>query len=233
MKEISILAMGLLLGFMGVQAQASTVYEGFAYTSESVIPGQGGTSNGWNGAWTDVGTGSSNPFEVISGQTFGALEETGGAAQRPDRGGKTAMYREISSESQSALTADGSTVWFSVLMNSAISDVYTVSGAICGTIAFGDASLEANTANNIPTISAGGNAVGVGFNGLSLAGYTNCVLQGVCYTNGTAIQNDAERITVGVDNLLMVVGKIEWAATGSNDTVTLYNVSDPTAELTE
>jgi hypothetical protein len=236
MKKSSVIGLGMLVGFLGVQTHASTVYEGFNYTAAAEVAGQGGGSNGWDGVWTTVASGASNMHEVNAGLSFGALEVTGGSAQRPANGGKSAMYRTISSDSQSALTNNGSTVWFSVLMNSKTADIYAVAGAISGTIAFGDASLQAGSdSTGNPTIASGGNAVGVGFDGNS-SSYDTVRLQGICYTNGVGQADTDGGITVGVENTLMVVGKIEWATdvgTDTNDTVTLYNVSDPTAGVSE
>ncbi|WP_372845392.1 PEP-CTERM sorting domain-containing protein [Pontiella sp.] len=232
MKRINIAGLGLLVCCVGIQSQASIVYEGFDYTAGSTIPTQGVAADGWNGTWTDA-AGSSNPFAVTTGQTFGSLPVTGGAAQRSSNGGKAAMSRTIDATAQSALTADGSTTYFSVLMNAKNDDVYAVAGAISGTIAFGDASLQAVTdSDGNPTIASDGNAVGVGFDGNSPS-YDTVRLQGICYVDGVTQADTTGGLTVGINNLQMVMGKVEWGADGANDTVTLYSISDPSAGYTE
>lgn len=225
--------MGLLVCCVAMQANASVVYEGFDYTVGDPVIGQTG-GDGWAGAW-GLG-GGTNPSHVRDGLTLDAQPVSGGAAQRPARAGNGAISRTISNASQTTLTADGTTIWFSVLMRSFAS---TGSGATDGyalnshgTLILGDTELTGGSGTMASPIGANGNAVGVGFAGTpSTPGlFENVEMQGVTYEDGVLTENIDERIVAG-SNTVMVVGKVEWAANGSNDTVTLYHVVDPAAGL--
>ncbi|WP_372806511.1 hypothetical protein [Pontiella sp.] len=235
MKKISILIMGLLVGFMGVQTQASTVYEGFDYADGTNVWGQAG-GEGWEGVWvgTDTDAAGRGIPEVGTGLTFTNLTVTGGAYVRPQRYGVAQSSRTISTASQAALTADNTTIWFSVLMKpNAGGSTGGFAANSHGTIVLGDTAFidSVNPGLIPPTIGANGNALGVGFDGDG-ASSDNIGLQGVIYTNGVTVAGSAERILVG-DNTVMVVGKIDWAADGTDDVLSLYNISDPLAELPE
>jgi hypothetical protein len=219
----------LLVCCIGLQANANVVvYEGFDYATGSAIAGQGAAADGWSGAWTTAG---SNPAVIIAGQTYGPLPVCGGAAQRPVRTGDSAMSRTISSAAQAALTADGTTLWFSVLMAPHTTSVFSYATNSYGTLILGDTALTGGgTGTAPPQIGAGGNAIGVGFVGGLGPDWNNMRIQGVTYKGGTLTQNTAERTFVG-NVLFMVAGKIDWAANGSDDLVSLYLIEDSTAAL--
>lgn len=233
MKKFHAIGLGLLVCCVGVQTHASLVYEGFDYTDGSAVVGQG-TGDGWDGDWA-LG-GGSNPPLVTDGLSLGSVSGVGGAAQRPNRAGNGAINRTISSASQGALTGDGSTIYFSVLMRtfagstgSGTTDGFALNS--WGTVVLGDATLTGGHGSHAAPIASGGNAVGVGFAGTGGGGdFANIRVQGVTYTGGTYTENDAQRITVG-DATVMIVGRVDWAANGSDDIVTLYNVTDPSAPL--
>jgi hypothetical protein len=232
MKKISMLGMGLLVGCLGIQTQASTVYEGFDYTVGDAVVGQG-TGDGWDGNW------AGGDAVVDDGLDFGALSVLGGAAQRPSRSGNSAISRTISTDSQAALLADDSTMWFSVVMRTfalSTGDGGTAGFALnsWGTIVLGDAALTGGSGTSAAPIGSGGNAIGVGFAGTGGGGdFADIRVQGVVYTNGAYAENTSQQIVTG-DAAVMIVGKVEWdAAGGTNDIVSLYNVSDPTSGLPE
>lgn len=205
------------------------VYEGFDYTDGSALAGEGTAVDGWNGAW------AGGNWNLIPGQTFGSVAAIGGAVQRPARNGNDATSRDISAASQTALTADGTTIWFSVLMQSTGSPA-TESGAAgyatntYGTLVFGDTALSGGSGGASAPMGAGGNAIGVGFADTSdnTGNFDNVQVQGVIYSGGTATQGTADRIVVGT-NTTFIVGRVDWAASGTDDTLTLYSVTDPAA----
>jgi hypothetical protein len=140
------------------------------------------------------------------------------------------MSRTISGTSLTALTADNSTMWFSVMMNPRTADS-EASFALnsYGTIVLGDAALTGGSGSAAAPIASGGNAIGVGFAGTGGGGvWDDMRIQGVTYSGGAL--TESSRTTVG-DTTLMIVGKVDWAANGSDDTISLYNVTDPSAAL--
>jgi hypothetical protein len=220
----------VIVGFMTNLAGAAVVIEEhFDYTVGSVLNGLNG-GIGFDGAWANSGTGT-NPEKVVTGKTFGSLEVSGGAIQRPVRDGNDASARTISDAAKAALTADGSTMWFSVLMEpGSNTNAYAVNSY--GTLILGDAAFTGGgSGTDVPPIGAGGNAIGVGFAGtLGVTGqvWSQMAVQGVAYTGGTAAKSTP--LTVG-DTLVLIVGKVEWAADGTDDTVSFYNIVDPAAAL--
>jgi arylsulfatase A-like enzyme len=223
MKRFNTMVLALFASCVGFQAQASVVYEGFAYPAGDSVVGQGSTSNGWAGAWS--GSGENIP-SVASGLTFDSLSVSGGSAQRASKVGLAEINRQISTASQAALTGDGTTLWFSVLMNAGSGGN---AGNTYGTLIFGDTALTSGDGSAAAPIGSGGNAIGVGFAGNG-SSYADVQIQGVTYNDGVATQNSAERITVGTTTSL-IVGQVDWAANGTTDTVSLYNVSNPSNEL--
>ena len=225
MKRMNVIGLMLLVCWIGLQANASTVvYEGFDYTLGSGIGALGTAVDGWDGAWVTAG---SNPPAVIDGRTYGPLPVEGGAAQRPNKTGDAAMGRTISSAAQAALTADNTTVWFSVLMDVRDGVASNIANSF-GTLILGDTALTGGAPWNAAPIGTGGNAIGVSFVGA--ATWDAIGIQGVTYQGGTLTENIAERTTAG-DALFMVVGKIDWAPNGSDDIVSLYLIEDSTAAL--
>ncbi|MDB4265382.1 hypothetical protein N9891_01390 [bacterium] len=215
------------------------VSESFDYDLGTVIPGQGGETDGWAGAWVTSG-GSNEGFEsVITGLTFGDLAVSGGASQRTARFGTQAMSRTISATEQTALTADGSTMWFSVLMQGTVPTDPLDGGGFAtntfGTLIFGSGPLTGGSGLSAAPITAGANAFGVGFGDTSdnTGDFTNLQIQGVTYTDGALTEGIDSRVVVGIDNPVLVVGSVDWAPNGSDDVLNLYLITDLAAPLPE
>ncbi|MDQ8190969.1 hypothetical protein [Roseibacillus persicicus] len=228
------------IGFATLLATASVngelvVYEGFDNNAGDPIWDLNGGS-GWNGAWlgTDTDANGRGIPAVGEGLSFSRLNSSGGSYVRPQRYGVSESSRSVSEESQAALTADGSTIWFSVLMKAnpgGSTGGYAANSHAA--IVFGDASLTtANPATTPPAIATGGNAVGLSFDGDGSA--TSAIgIHGVTYTAGVLTADSVDgRIVVG-DSTVLIVGKIEWAEVGSDDVMSLYRVADAAAELPE
>jgi hypothetical protein len=194
--------------------------------------------NGWGGAWTAANPtdgASEVPHTIAPGQTFGAMPFSGNALHRAMRSGDNEVSRTISPDAQQALTADHSTVWFSVLMAPRLAGQTTGFAAnSCGAIVFGDARFATGTGANgvsAPEINPGGSAVGVGFAGNG-ASFDDMRIQGLIYKNGKVNQSKATRQTLACgDRICMIVGKIQWAAAGHLDTLSLYDIANPNAAL--
>lgn len=245
MKTKKLVALALLGGGAlisgGTASAALVVYEGFDYTAGTDFANganaglNGGTGFGgsWNGAIPTGGT--VNSHEVVSGLTLTGLTTTGEAAGRDPRNGRSTISRSISAASQTALTGDGSTIWFSVLMDPRVDGVAAnaaFENNTRGTFVFGDVALTDANATAPATLS--GNGIGVAFGGsgggtVDNTNFTNSNIVGVTYSGGAATVGGGTG-AVG-DVVSMIVGQIDWAAGGSNDTITLYNVLDPTAPL--
>lgn len=211
---------------LAVSAQAELiVYEGFDYTAAADVAGQNG-GTGFAAAWS-----GSDSFDVSSGLSFGSLQVTGGSSARVNRAGNAAISRTVSASAVTALTADDSTMWFSVLMDPT-DDTLELSVAgfplnTHGTLIFGDTALTGGSGTAPAPIGAGGDAFGVSFDGID-GDFANTEIQAVSYVGGV-ISTDGT-LVVG-DNISFIVGQIDFAADGTDDTLTLYNVTDPSAPL--
>ena len=212
---------------LGCQLHSQTVYEGFDYTEALPLAGLDG-GIGFTGVWTG------GDFNIISGQSFNGLEVSGGSIQRPSRLGNTATSRAVDS---STLIGDGTTLWFSVLLQGTGSPAADAGGTAgfatntYGTLIFGDTVLTGGSGNSPAPIGAAGNAIGVGFRGGNGGNFDNLQVQGVLYDSGVVTTtSDANSPTVGGDTIF-IVGSVDWAANGTDDVLTLYNVTDPNAAL--
>ncbi|MDB4265383.1 arylsulfatase [bacterium] len=211
----------MLLG----KSHATLVYEAFDYPADLSIAGQGAAADGWAGSW--VNSGGSNQPVSVAGQSFPDLQVTGLAAQRPVRNGNGAITRPISATSQTALTANGSTAWFSVLMTATGGDGFAVNSY--GTFIFGDAPLSGGSGTSAAPIQGAGNAFGVSFAGTGGGGdFSAMRIQAVAYDGGALTQQSPTTVGSGTS---LIVGRIDWAANGSNDTLNLYLVTNLEADL--
>lgn len=232
-------ALGLAAGLSAASADAALVVEeSFDYTEGVNVVGlNGGT--GFGGAWTGItagGAGSAN-VNVGPGMTFTNLLTAGGSLERQDRAGRGTVSRVISGASQAALTGDGSTIWFSVLMDPTINSGSNGGqfGNTYATLTFGNEELtDSSTGGQLGAgtdIANSGNAFGVGFFG-GPTSFADGGIQGISFTGGVIDQDDgATNSVITGDTLSLIVGRIDWAANGSDDTLTLYNVLDPAAAL--
>ena len=196
---------------------------------------------GFDGAWELVGWG--RPYDI--GRTVYAVGDSslivndrggldlvghpsaGSALGRFGTAGQQEVHRNLTSDAQAALTADNSTIWFSVL-------ACAPSGNKFGTLIFGTDPMIAipGSSENGNLSSPTGQAFGVGFrtdNG-GLFG------SGVGSPNAVAFVNSSSA-TVAVGNYVppfvdgsshhdasLIVGKINWKANGTDDELLLFNI---------
>ena len=234
-------ALSFIFGQTTAQAQL-VVYEGFEYVVGDDLT-NANTGTGFGGAWTTAEpSGTGNPHSIGEGLSFSSLSVAGGSVERDERFGRSTAARTISAAAQTALTADGSTVYFSVLADPTI-NVEATGGQFSntyGTLVFGNApTTDASNGNQAGegTLNAG-DAVGVGFYG-GPTGFEDGGIQGVSFTAGVINQPDGLPDENGVSNSVvtgdvvsLIVGEIVWGADGAaDDTITLYNITDPTAPL--
>lgn len=196
--------------FAGTQTfGAALVYESFSQTPGGLNGLAGGTGlNNWSVNQT---------VDVISPPTlsYGDLENTGGQARATNGNGTDAWVTTTSVLGDNNLLDDGETLWFSYMYNKASNGG---SNEWSG-FAFGTDRIDASF-SGINMINSG-NGLGVATRG---AGLNVSTWEG----GGNASQGaSASGYVLGTSTL--VVGKIEWGATGSDvETITIYNV-DPSA----
>ena len=211
------------------------VSESFDYEIATTVVGQGAAADGWFGAWTGGGGSDQGLETVTEGLVFGDLVSTGGASQRSTRLGTQTMNRQISAAAQTALTADGVTMWFSVLMAPTGPGGDGFAANSFGTLVLGDASLTGASGSSAAPIAAGGNALGVSFASTALpagdpgrALFENMKIQGVTYSGGVLTQEGVTDVGEGIS---LVVGSVDWAEVGTEDTLRLYLITDLSAPL--
>ncbi len=157
------------------------------------------------------------------------METAGGALGRFGTAGQRVVTRTPSSESLAALTADGTTIWFSVLTGA------PSNGNKFGTIIFGTDSLMAQ--QSAPPFPNGNLSVasGQGF-GITMRNVSNG--GGTGSPNAIAfIDSDAPTVNEGTylppiseggthHDTSLIVGKIKWNANGTEDELFLFNITD-------
>ena len=230
--KVNQLVLAVAVLSVGINSYAQqVVYEGFDYVPGSNLASQNG-GTGWGGAWTtNQITNSAAVHSVAGALAFDGLEVSGASAARVFRSGQSTASRVLSPASVAAITNDGSTVWFSVLVNADVGDGQHVN--TFGTIVFGNQQLNAtgigtNNGSGIG-IANNGDGFGVGFGGTN-GSFETAMVQGVTFENGNLTQSIADREVVGTDTALLV-GKIDWAANGSADMMTVYLVDDIASPL--
>jgi hypothetical protein len=215
MKDKKVLTLTALAGLaLAGTAQAATlVYESFDYSTGN-INGVAASGTGLTGNWSV--TGDDDSAVSSPGMTFTNLSEAGNTFQRNDRPGNSTASISLDATAQSGLTADNSTVYFSVLMDTQGS--YNDYGDI--RLIFGDAAYTRGSGSE--------NGFGVGFVNDGF-GSGQIDVGGIEVVSGAVNAPSSSITDVGQNAKFMFAGRIDWAASGSNDTMTLYNVTDPTA----
>ena len=197
------------------------VYEGFDYATGSVVGRDGG--EGFDGAWQE-GSDNSNQWAVQTGLTFDGLDTVGGSIKRPSAPNGADIYRTLDTTTAAALTEDNTTIWFSLVTRSTGFSFGNANGAML----FGTGAITGMSDGGSAVQMAGGEAVGFSYRGL--ANPNRMRLHGIMIDDGTSDRSGdyIEEDGVQAGNLYFIVGRIDWAPNGSNDTLTLYNITDPT-----
>ncbi len=210
--------LGLALA-TGTANAATTIYESFSYDAGAIYDGTSGTQQtGGSGmenttGWTTEGL-TNNPYTVnSSGLSFTGLSTAGRSVARSGLPNGAEMHRGISSASQTSLTADNTTIWFSVLMGAGGND----SGNINATIALGSTAFTSGSDGGSAPTMAAGDGFGVGFSGFD-------EIRGFSSTAGVSASSTGALTTV-IGGVYLIAGKIDWT-TGIDHTLTLYNIDD-------
>lgn len=219
----------------GNVSAAVYVSESFDYTAGTVNGTQsGGTGmiGAWDGSTTSVmySIDTSNAIDV-SGIT--GLSASAGKLQRNSAPGAAQISRGLTATAITNLTADNSTIYFSLLLeNNRFS-----TGNANDSFLISTAAVPLGEAGNDPITIAGGEAFGVAFTGQGVDEGGSIDIRGIAIDGGvgaksTGLINDpgSGGVSDGGDTYF-IVGKIDWVANGGSDTLSLYNVTDTTAPL--
>ncbi|MFT5906648.1 MAG: hypothetical protein ACI9E1_002260 [Cryomorphaceae bacterium] len=217
-----LVALGLTL-VNGTANGAAIIYESFNYSAGAIDGSTQNGGTGMTGAWSTSATNSGTLHSMVSGGlSFTGLSTEGSVrATRSGASGGSEMNRTVSGASQISLTADNTTIWFSILLRNDRHSVANETGAFV----FGSGALDSNDSDGVLPSITGGDGFGVSFNArnpndstIDIYGYE--VDGGTGALSASKIDNDTNV------NTFMIAGKIDWAANGSDDTMTLYNISD-------
>ncbi len=205
---------------------AVVVEEQFIYEPlEANIDGQNG-GTGFDGPWVSTISHGRIYWIHSPGLSFSTLPVAGNSLSRYGSAGRAQAHRLISGASQSTLTGDGTTIWFSVLFQEPNSQYKH------GTFLFG---TEAFTTDGTPTLAAAGD----GF-GFTIQAAPDGSTQGNGSINAIAYDNSTTPTVVQgtftpdpIDATILIVGKINWKADGTPDELFLFNVTDLSTEPLE
>jgi len=223
-KSLTTITAGAL--FAGLSASAIVVYEGFDYSGTETFPGDpefdgtrldGNGGDNWGSAWdTDSNKTIDDQFYVGSpGLTDPDLGGVGGLAGRlKDTSDRGWAVRTVSSAAQTDLTG-GSEMWFSFLYDSSGSEDFA--------FLFGDFGDLADGGND-PALATADNAFGFSSIGNSFAATVFDSSPTGSLGTGTDSQD------LGTEDSVFIIGKITWAADGTNDRLDLYNPGNSTTD---
>ena len=199
-------------------AQAQTVYEGFDYNTGALSGANGGT--GFAGAWATTTSGNPNFAIETPGLSFSTLPVIGNAAGRSSNANRSQANRTLSAASQSALTADNTTAWFSVLWEPGASGTSERGAFMFGNSAFGHGSGDPKTG-----------ADGFGFT--PFTGSRTTTIHATGWEAGDASDNPSVAVDTGISQATntteFLVGKINWKPSGTPDEFFLFDIADPSA----
>jgi len=198
------------------------VYEPFDYAAGAVDgTNQAGGVGMAVGGWTTSGS-QEYQAVVTPGLTFTGLTSAGNALRRNNRDGNSETHRGISGASQTDLTANGSTIWFSVLLDTETS--FPKSNNLTFLLATG--AVDDPSAATMG-VAGGGEGIGIAF----LPDNGGASLTALVVDDGVSSRSTNSIGTFSGNDLLFIAGQIDWAPNGSDDTLTVYEITDPTAAL--
>ncbi|MDT8390215.1 MAG: PEP-CTERM sorting domain-containing protein [Lentisphaeria bacterium] len=228
---IGLIAFALTVKAASLAPSNPTVYEGFNYSSGAVDGSTQNGGTGMSGAWSTSTTDGGTLYSMVSGGlTFNGATEgslvTGGSvrAKRSTAPGGAEMNRAITTVSQGALTADNTSVWFSVLVNT---ERFSA-GNENGTFVLGTGALDVNTPDGVLPSITGGEGVGLHIDGLNSGG-SPFYIHAYAIDGGTSAKSGAYLDTGTTAGVYLIAGRMDWAPNGSDDTISLFNITDTVA----
>ncbi len=223
---LAVLVMAIV-GLATTSANARIIVEEqFIYEPpEANIDGQNG-GTGFDGPWVSTISHGRIYWIRSPGLSFSTLPVAGNSVSRYGSAGRAQAHRLLSAASQSALTDNGTTIWFSVLFQESANQ-YRHGSFLFGTDAF--------TTDGTPTLSAAG--YGLGF---TIQAAPDGSTQGSGTINALAFNGSTAPIVVQgtftpdpITATVLIVGKINWKADGTPDELYLFNVADLSTEPLE
>lgn len=226
------IALAGVIPLTGTASAALLIYEPFDYESTAGVNngaslGDGNQTGGTGlGTWTQANTGTNEIDVADSGLTFtdgggNVLPVTGNSMERAVRQGQAAVSSPIIA---GGLTADNSTIWMTFLFQDR-----GFSGPDFGI----GLSSENMIGNDNQSLATAGFGVGFGINAT-----TNPLraISALYYDNSTEFTRVTEVTEsfsgqTGSDVLLFAM-KVEWNPAGTDDVISVYNVTDLTTEPT-
>ena len=197
------------------------VHEDFDYGGTGTLNGSGGI--GFDGSWAYSRNGTSAGYFEVGGAglnftdgSSNVLPVSGKSTHRTIISGRSEANRVLSNTARTALLANGSTMWFSVLHQR------TTNSEHCAFV-LGTGTFNVTAGSSLDEYAAGGEGFGFGSS-------NNEWIGAIGFDNTTDLTKDDS--TVNASSTRLIVGKIVWSANGSNDTLTLYDVTDLTTEPT-
>jgi hypothetical protein len=194
------------------------VYEAFDYPAGGDLTNSGGL--GFAGGWVSTRTGgdyfsAQNPGLTFTDSSANDLPVAGNSARRETAPSRAGASRMIFPDARTALFADGSTMWFSLLHQK----TKDTEGAA---FVIGTGTFDLSRAD-FGDYSENGEGFGFGSDG-------DLVLTAIRYDDATGLA--VEDSSVSPATVKLIAGKIVWRANGSNDVLSLYNVTDLATEPT-
>jgi hypothetical protein len=234
----------ILAAFAGLSASASAalvIYEPFDYATteplnDGAFLGDGNQAGGLGlGTWSQIQNGvplvpANNEADVSDGGlTFtdggsNVLPVAGNAWVRRNRVGQIATSSLVDSGATSALSADNTTFWMTFL--------YQDLGFSGPDFGIGLASENMIGNDNQSLVVAG---VGVGF-GINTTSGPARAISALYYDNSADFTRVTEATATfdgpGSSAVLLLAMKVEWNPEGTDDVISVYNVTDLTTEPT-
>ena len=241
-KIIKVLTVAILvMPFAAVSAYGDPIIkEQFDYDPGLITGRNGGI--GFGGAWsfskshgqdyktgiTVYSNGTGTTLNEDTGLSFSTLPVAGSALSRYGSAGRSEANRTISVASQTALTADNTTIWFSVLISPPSAHRYA--SFLFGTESLGHSDLgdlkAVGEGFGFTLTAVGGGDGGGAINALAFDGSIDPIIAAGTFT--AVIQPGGTHY-----DPVMIVGKINWKPNGTPDELYLFSVSDLTIEPAE
>ena len=208
--------------FMIAPAGAAIVYEGFDYGTGTLagLNGGDGFSGTGGGAWVESSSGNPNITVLSTSLGVGSLPTSGNRAGRTSNANRAQMNRAISNASRDALTADNTTMWFSVIWSPGAAGTGSRSAFMFGNGAFGTSSGDPKTG-----------ADGFGFS--PFTGSQTSTVHAAGWVSGDASDNPNTTANTGITHAAnesyLFAGRIDWKPNGTPDEFYLFRITDPSA----
>lgn len=179
---------------------------------------------------TEFAQGAGTVNNPAGGLDFPGLPTAGSGLTRFGTAGQRAATRILSPSSVAELTADNSTIWFTVLMAAPNNNA-------AGSLVFGTDAFVAQQTNppfpNGNLNNANGQGFGVGFrtdnNGVLANGSGSP--NAIAFVNSDAATVDVGSFQPALSGThfepVLVLGKINWKPNGTPDELFLFNITDP------